>query len=95
MKKEIISRVKYILSVIVGWDSKFKAKIILAIGFLFIGYLYALGHRYQTAKYNEGSYILDSWTGKLYTYFGREESKLGYDKKLIKPYYINKEEKDE
>ncbi len=48
--KGVINRVKSMLSVIAKWDSKFKAKVILAIGFLFVGYLYALGHRYQTIQ---------------------------------------------
>ncbi len=76
MKKEIINRVKSLLSVIMGWDSKFKAKIILAIGFLFIGYLYTLGNRYQTVTGKNSSFILDSWTGKLYQNYGVEFSKL-------------------
>ncbi len=76
MKKEIVSRVKYILSVIMSWDSKFKAKIILAIGFLFIGYLYALGHRYQTIQASE---IESFSSNSSYDPFGFDDNLLNFD----------------
>ncbi len=45
-------------------NTKFIITVILAVGFLFLGYLYALNNRYE--MYQKSRTILDKWTGKVY-----------------------------
>ncbi len=57
-------------------NNKFIIIIILGVGFLIIGYLYALGNRYKPMD-TRGLRVLDTWTGEIYRYDGVKLGDIG------------------
>lgn len=56
-------------------DFKFLVKVLIAVGFLYIGYLIALGNRYE--QISDKGVFLDTWTGKIYNgYNGKPFGKI-------------------